>query len=564
MDFQELEYIPTDYTKLQNEINDITIKVQNAKTSSELFDQFERLNQITEEQQTAYHLAMIRSYTDVNDTFYSDAFHAESEGLNALNSTQMYGSFLSSPFFAALSSRYGKQLELRFRNRMLRSSVDPALLNTNRRLVMDFHKLRADMRIQYDNKLQTESEMYTYFSNPSRDVRISCRRALSEAFYAERGRFSAILHELVRVRNGMAQVAGFDNYLEYRNFYYERMGYGEQELTALCQNIQTHITPVYKEIQNYQSQMLGIEKVMMYDTSIFFADGDAAIPTHCKSLSDAVQHVLSYYSPVLTNFFDKMQSSGYIDIRPSKKKVSGTTFTTDIITPGGYPFIFGNLKNISKSFNIVNCGIGTAYASYLIGQKSFPVILRKMVTDAMEIPAKVLELISADYAEELCGSEADKYRYELFCRKIREIVCFCSYHETETFLYTHPDASFSEIADELYRINAGYDPGHDEGVLQDSHVKETNLMRTISIYAYPRYSISLVLAQISAFQMYDHIRRDSVFGWKDFDTLCSLGGSRDYMDCLASVGLPTPFAPRTVEHVAEFAKAELQKLRSKI
>lgn len=564
IDFRELKYIPTDYRALQDELEKISDQVLNAQSSTELMQLFDKANAIMEAPQTSYHIALIRSYTNINDSFYQDAFHTECEGRNALHSSRILSAFLSSPYFVALTNRHGKQLENRMRKLLLRAAIDPALLNTDRRLKMEFHKLRADVRIPFDNKVLTESEIYAYFNDPSRETRIAARKALSEAFYAERGRFSGILNELVRVRNGIASSAGFDSFLDYRDYYLERYRYGEKELTALCNDIRKWITPIYKQIQEYQKEDLGIERVTMCDSGALFRDGGSSLSSPAVSLSDAVHNTLSRYSPVLTSFFESLQENGYIDIRPSRNKVSGTIFTTDIIVPGYYPFIFANLKGATKSFNLLNCGIGTAYASYLISKKGYPNILRPTVTDAMEIPAKVLELISADYAETLCGYDADKFRYELFCQKIRELLTFCAYHDTETYMYTHPDASFSELAEKLHETLALYDPGHDDRELQGSHIREANLMRTVSIYVYPRYSISLVLSQIIAFELYDRIRKDSVFGWKDFDTICSYGGSNDYMDTLASVGMPTPFAPQAIKNLATFAQNELHRLRNRL
>ena len=563
-DFAELEYIPTDYSALQEKLTALTEQVLQATSGAELIELFEEANKLMESPDTSYHIALIRSYENINDTFYRDAFHAESEGKTGLRIAPLFSAFLSSPFFVSLTGRYGKHLESRMRNRLLRAAIDPALLNTDRRLVMEFHKLRADIRIFYDNKIQTESEMYVYFPHSSRDIRISSRKALSEAFYDERGRFSGILHELIRIRNGIAKSAGFDSYPAYRDFFYERTSYDEADLTCLCEHIRTLITPIYKQIQDYQKEDLGLDCVRMQDSAVYFADGSSSIHTQKAPLSDAIQQTLSRYSPVLSSFFEEMQQHGYIDIRPSRNKISGTSITTDVIVPDGYPFIFANLKATTKSYSVLNCGIGTAYASYLISKKGYPKILRKSVTDAMEIPAKVLELVSADFAETLCGYDADKYRYELFCQKIRELLTFCAYHETETFMYANPQASFEEIAAVLHDNIRAYDPGHDDSDLSNCHIRETNLMRMVSLYAYPRYAISLVLSQISAFELHDSIRKDTIFGWKNFDTICSFGGSNNYTDTLACVGLPTPFAPHAIEHLASFAEAELSKLRSRL
>lgn len=82
-------------------------------------------------------------------------------------------------------------------------------------------------------------------------------------------------------------------------------------------------------------------------------------------------------------------------------------------------------------------------------------------------------------------------------------------------------------------------------------------MQKQHIFMCPFYYIDYSLASMGAFEYYIRSLNDREEAWKDYYRLCTMGGSKGYLELLDEGNLSDPFSEGTVEGI-------MKKLRKKI
>ncbi len=362
---------------------------------------------------------------------------------------------------------------------------------------------------------------------------------------------------MISLRCRIAEANGFDNYLEYANAIYERRGYGEAELTAFCEQVKTELVPLLCDLQEEQRKILGVDKLMSYDSGVRFADGNAVPAGDAAYLTEASKKMYDALSPNLGEFFRGMVETESLDVTASPNKVAGMGFCTGIMKKDYYPYVFGNCNGTDTDVAVFTHEIGHAWQGQLSSPNTRTKLLEDMALDAVEIPSKTMELFTYPYAEGFFGKDADKFRQGHFRNALREIASYCSIHEFNTWIYTHPGAAFEELVSAQREIEKQYNPNLDYGELDAYNRQGADLMRNMAVYMFPRYVISYSLSEICAMELFARMQQEPQAAWESYEKLCASGGSRSYPETLAQAGLEPAYAPGSVRKVVEFARKYL-------
>ena len=431
------------------------------------------------------------------------------------------------------------------------------LLAKEQAMINQYQQKKAMIKVPFRGETHSEAEMYALFDSPDRQTRIDARKATFEAFLAQKDDLAPMLLELIDLRCQIAKANGFDSYLDYANVSYFRRGYGEAELTAFCEQVKTDLMPLLAQLREEQRRELGVDKLMVYDLSVRFRDGNAVPIGGTAGLTEASQKMYDSLSPEFGKFFRAMIESESFSVDPSPNKIAGMGFCT-VLRRGLLPFVFGNCNGTDTDVSVFTHEIGHAWQGYRTGQQNYPDIFRDMALDAVEIPSKTMELFAYPYAEGFFGADAEKFRQGHFREALREIAAYCSLHELNTWIYTHPGASFDEIAAAGAEIEKLYEPRLDYGELEPYILRGGALLRNLAVYGLPRYVISYALSEMCAMDLFARRAKDPAAAWDAYEKLCASGGSRSYPETLRQAGLSPAYAPGSVKKVADFAREYLK------
>ena len=78
------------------------------------------------------------------------------------------------------------------------------------------------------------------------------------------------------------------------------------------------------------------------------------------------------------------------------------------------------------------------------------------------------------------------------------------------------------------------------------------------VFAFPRYLITYSLCDMSACYFASEFKKDKVKGAELYKKLGQIGGSMDYADSLASLGLKPAYEEEVIKEIAEYLKDKLQ------
>ncbi len=556
--FSELPYVPTDFTAAAARLKEYTEKIRAARSVEEVLAiDAECDAMIDDGAGYAATLTYIRSSLDCTDEFYAEAAQTEAMGLELLDQTPYLQALLDSPFLPELEEKFGPEYRPRLERQVRLRSAGLELLAKEQAMINQYQQKKAMIKVPFRGETHSEAEMYALFDSPDRQTRIDARKATFEAFLAQKDDLAPMLLELIDLRCQIAKANGFDSYLDYANVSYFRRGYGEAELTAFCEQVKTDLMPLLAQLREEQRRELGVDKLMVYDLSVRFRDGNAVPIGGTAGLTEASQKMYDSLSPEFGKFFRAMIESESFSVDPSPNKIAGMGFCT-VLRRGLLPFVFGNCNGTDTDVSVFTHEIGHAWQGYRTGQQNYPDIFRDMALDAVEIPSKTMELFAYPYAEGFFGADAEKFRQGHFREALREIAAYCSLHELNTWIYTHPGASFDEIAAAGAEIEKLYEPGLDYGELEPYILRGGALLRNLAVYGLPRYVISYALSEMCAMDLFARRAKDPAAAWDAYEKLCASGGSRSYPETLRQAGLSPAYAPGSVKKVADFAREYLK------
>lgn len=556
--FSELPYVPTDFTAAAARLKEYTEKIRAARSVEEVLAiDAECDAMIDDGAGYAATLTYIRSSLDCTDEFYAEAAQTEAMGLELLDQTPYLQALLDSPFLPELEEKFGPEYRPRLERQVRLRSAGLELLAKEQAMINQYQQKKAMIKVPFRGETHSEAEMYALFDSPDRQTRIDARKATFEAFLAQKDDLAPMLLELIDLRCQIAKANGFDSYLDYANVSYFRRGYGEAELTAFCEQVKTDLMPLLAQLREEQRRELGVDKLMVYDLSVRFRDGNAVPIGGTAGLTEASQKMYDSLSPEFGKFFRAMIESESFSVGPSPNKIAGMGFCT-VLRRGLLPFVFGNCNGTDTDVSVFTHEIGHAWQGYRTGQQNYPDIFRDMALDAVEIPSKTMELFAYPYAEGFFGADAEKFRQGHFRNALREIAAYCSLHELNTWIYTHPGASFDEIAAAGAEIEKLYEPRLDYGELEPYILRGGALLRNLAVYGLPRYVISYALSEMCAMDLFARRAKDPAAAWDAYEKLCASGGSRSYPETLRQAGLSPAYAPGSVKKVADFAREYLK------
>ncbi len=199
------------------------------------------------------------------------------------------------------------------------------------------------------------------------------------------------------------------------------------------EQVKEELVPFLSELHEEQRRKLGVEKLMSYDQSIRFADGNAKPAGDAAYLTEQSKKMYDSLSPAFGEFFRNMVDSESLDVTASPHKVAGMGFCTGL-KKGYLPFVFGNCNGTDTDVSVFTHEIGHAWQYYLTGKQIQLSLLREMALDAVEIPSKTMELFTYPYAENFFGEDGEKFRQGPFRDALREIAVYCAIHELNTYV----------------------------------------------------------------------------------------------------------------------------------
>ena len=552
--FNELIYTRPDFEALKEFYKGLTEKLQAAKSFEDVQKCIKEEEEYSSHFSTMVTIASIRHTVDTTDAFYE----AEDEFINqaypeAMPYMQAFSmSLLSSPFKADIDKTYGEQF---LKNVKLGvdsfSEKNIALMQEEAELCNRYQKLAASCKIDFDGEEQNLGGILKYFSDPDREVRKDAAKKYAQFFEKNDKELGEIFDKLVKIRHQMGLNMGFKNFIPLGYMQQGRMDYNEKDVAAFRQQVLEEIVPFCEKLYKAQAKRIGVEKVRFYDESLIFLGGNAVPIGDGNYLVEQAQKMYHDMSKETAEFIDFMIEHQLMDLenKPNKAQTGYMTSLPDYKAP----FVYSCFNGTTADVDVLTHEMGHAFAGYM-AMRTQPLQAQwGEPTDIAEIHSMSMEQFAYPYAELFFGDKAEQYRFQHLQEAITFVPFGVAVDEFQHIVYEKPELTPDERTAVWHELEKKYMPWRDYGEDNEFFGRGGWWYHKLHIYHYPFYYINYTLTTMGAMEFKKKLAQDKASCWKDYMTICKLGGSLGYLDTLKAANLAVPFEKGGVKRAVSYA-----------
>lgn len=544
--FSEIAYVRPDMRALAEEMKTRINELRNAKSYESARSAYLALENVDTDANTMSTIAHIRSTVNTADPFYE----AETRYLHEERSRMMplyreaNQALLESPFRKEFEAEFGSYLfhNLEEQNRLL----DPAIIEDKiqeNEWVQKYQKTTALCHREFRGE---DCNFYGLL----RHMQSTDRKERKEAFTAWADTYSEIAPqlekqyaELVKIRAGMAKKLGMDSYITMAYLNKRRYNYGPEDVEQFRKQVRNVIVPACAELFERQRRRLGIDTLCYYDEALIFPEGNELPQGNREEMVSAAQGMYREMSPETGEFFDFMVEHELFDLetKPNKRMGGYCTFLPKYKAP----FIFSNFNGTSADVDVLTHEAGHAFEAYTASRGQILSAYIHSTSEINEIHSMSMEHFAYPWMERFFQN-ADKYRYAHLFGALNVIPYMICVDEFQHRVFEDPTQGPKQWRAIWHELEKTYMPWRTyDG---NAFLEEGGFwMQKQHIFMYPFYYVDYALAQIGAFEFYTRSKKDRAQAWRDYVSLCRMGGSREYFELLSAAGLHNPFQEGSVE-----------------
>lgn len=549
MKFNEFVYEHIDIEKTKLEFNNLINKFNNAETGQEQINIMKEINTYKDKLETNMSLCSTRFNINTNDKYYAleqDYIDEISPIIQGLYN-DYYKAVYNAKYKDEIIKEFGKNIydiiEVSLK------SFDPIIiedLTLENKLCSQYTKLMASAKIKYNGKIYNLSGLSKFTQSSNRRTRSSSSKAISKWMESHCDELDTIYDELVKVRDKMAKKLGYDNYIPFGYYRLGRVDYNSNDVKNYRDQVYNHLLPLTKELFKKQAKRLKLKDIKAHDYNLQFLSGNATPKGDKDYLVQSAKEMYDEMSKETSEFFRFMVDSELMDLESKPGKAGGgycTTFPSYKV-----PFVFSNFNGTSGDVDVLTHEMGHAFMAYCcrnvsLGEYVWPTL------EACEIHSMSMEFFAYPWIEKFFKDESEKYKFSHLSSAITFIPYGVAVDEFQHFVYENVNVTPEERRKKWREIEKKYLP----------HLKyNTEFMengarwfRQSHIFGSPFYYIDYTLAQVCAFQFFNLMNKDKEEAWEKYYKLCTLGGSKSFLNLLKDVELDNPFEDGCIKKVVE-------------
>ena len=461
---------------------------------------------------TMYWLADTKSCTDVTDEFYYDEcvyLNTQSPIINQKIDEMLYA-LAASPICDELENNYyGGDYLIHYVGESSYNDDLVALYQREAELILEYQTLMGAPTIVIDGETVYVDE----YLSENKDSTAKYYKA-QELYYNEYGeRAGEIYIELIKTRHQIADLLGYDSYIDYAYEDYAR-DYTPDDVREYISTVCLGVVPLYLDmyysgdLYNYYGQ-----------GHLTAEENQEALRSCCRQIGGKVWEIYQY-----------MEKNGLFDIEVSnvKANMSFQTYFEDWQAPFilldatgtlddylGFAHEFGHFVDVYVNYN-----------TYI-------------TTDASESCSQAMEFLAVIYSSYL-GQDGDIVKETKMMDLITLYAEQGAYNAFEEAVYAIPVEELTtdrirQTAHDIYMeyglLVPGDDPMYDNMWIDIPH-----------FFSNPFYIVSYIISNDAAFQIYEKELSDPGSGIETFIALCDRNWDLNYLENMEDIGLDASFS----------------------
>lgn len=557
--FPDFPYARPDLEHEEQAFRSVLADLTSATNTEAAITAVERIDAIRAGISTAQNICYIRYSIDTRDEFYQTEKQWFDEHLPATQAWSMdyYRALINSPHRAALEEKFGQQFfataELSIKT--FRPELIEDLQQENKGYSA-YTKLKGGAQVELDGETYNLSSIVPKCQDADRALRKRANQAKWDWMGEHQEQMETIYDELVKLRHGMAQKLGYDNFVPLGYARMNRTDYGPEQVAVFRNEVKQHIVPIATRLAKEQAERIGVDKLRYYDAQFRFPEGNPKPQGEMADTVAAARKLYDQLSPETGEFFRTLEDRQLMDLEAKDGKAPGGYCT--YINDFGAPYIFSNFNRTSHDVDVLTHEFGHAFQVYCSRHQQ-PMEYAWPTYDAAEIHSMSMEFFAYPGVPDFFGPDADKYFYSHLESAIRFLPYGCAIDEFQHLVYENPDWAPAQRNAAWKKLEAEYMP-HVDYSDHPFLAQGTYWQGQLHLFGMPFYYIDYCLAQICAFQFWLKDREDHEAAWKDYVRLCRAGGSKSFLGLVELAGLENPFREGIMERIAGVVSERLTAL----
>jgi M3 family oligoendopeptidase len=548
MKFESYTYTRPNLAEVTANFDAALEKFKSALSVEEQSESMNEINNLRNDIDTMFNLCNIRHSIDTNDEFYKeeqdylDDLQPEIEGLV----TKYYQALVDSKFRNELEEKWGTQLFALAEGQLktFKPEIVPLLQKENR-LSTEYTKLLASAKIDFEGEERTLAQLEPFTESTDREMRKRANEAKFGFLAEHEVVLDRIYDNLVKVRTEIAQMLGYENFVELGYYRMMRTDYNAEMVANFRAQVKEFIVPIATKLKVRQQERIGLDKLKYYDEGFNYKTGNATPKGSPEWIIENGQKMYDELSEETGVFFQLMQENNLMDLVAKKGKAGGGYCT--FIENYKVPFIFSNFNGTSGDIDVLTHEAGHAFQVYSSRHTEIPEYAWPTY-EACEIHSMSMEFFTWPWMELFFKEDTDKYKFSHLSDALLFLPYGVSVDEFQHWVYENPDVSPNERKKQWREIEKKYLPHIDYDGNQ--YLENGGFwQRQGHIFNSPFYYIDYTLAQICAFQFWKRSRVNQEEAWADYAKLCKLGGTMSFTKLVDAAHLISPFEDGCVQSV---------------
>ncbi|MEG0657537.1 M3 family oligoendopeptidase [Anaerorhabdus sp.] len=559
MKFTGFKYERPDFELTKASLEMLLFKLDHCENGDDFMELFNKINKIRNHVKTMSTLCSVRYTIDSSDDFYS----SENDYWDEIS--PMYQELNTRLYKIVCTSKCRKEVEDKIPHAFFKmaecaiKSFDPKLipdLQIENRLVSRHSKLLASAKIEFDGEIYNLPSIGVKMTDQDRDIRERSTKAKMAWFEANEAEIDDIYDQMVKIRTKMARELGFSNYIELGYLRMSRLDYDAEMVKNYRKQVLKYIVPESMKLFEQQRNNLGLDKLAYYDLNNVFLSGNPKPKGTKDDLVKAANKMYHEMSKETGEFFDVMVNQELFDLE-SKPNKQGGGYCTDLVDYK-VPFIFSNFNGTSGDVDVLTHEAGHALQSYLsmktitIPECMFPTM------ESAEIHSMSMEFFAHPWMEYFFKEDANKYYYAHVADAIKFIPYGVLVDHFQHEVYANPECSPNDRKVMWRTLEKQYLP-HKDYAGCDILERGCWWFQQGHIFHEPFYYIDYTLAQVCALQFWRRSVEKDPSAWSDYIHICSVGGTKTFLEIVKEAGLKSPFEDGTVEPIIQFVAKYLEQ-----
>jgi M3 family oligoendopeptidase len=435
-------------------------------------------------------------------------------------------------------------------------TFEPTIADAKRQesaLDLEYSALLAGLQIPFQGETHNLSTLRGFYGNADRSVRAGAQAACDQALSAHQDQLDQIYDKMVKLRHGMAQTLGYDNFIPLGYRQMDRIGYGPEDVAQFRQQVREVVVPLATRIHARRASTLGVTDYMFHDESVRDLQGVPCPAGDHDWMMDRATEMFDELGEDFGGFFRMLRERRLLDLKSRTGKAGGGFCCG--LPSFEVPFIFANFDGTQNDVNVFTHECGHAFQNYQ--SRSQP--LREYfwpTTEAAEVHSMSLEFLTHPFMELFFKEDAERFRVGHIESGLLFLPYGVAVDEFQHMVYAEPNATPQQRAEMWREVERTYLP-HRRYQGTPYYAGGRVWQRQRHIYGMPFYYIDYCLAGTCAMQMWRASQHDPADALKRYRRLCQLGGSLSFPDLLKAVDLKNPFAEGCLAEVCESVEAAI-------